>query len=190
MFCVLLKGDPGRLILSFCSFLLVWKLENVCECMCIELKADLMSCEAVELRHGSVTHHRTFGSHGGLIIRGILWSLSIIKINHHPAAGRLSVVVCGFSALFVFLSFSLLTISPCLFIFLPCSFFLSPYLSLTCLPWCSSPFSLRGQYNIEKNLNLITTEKKSHCRNFHKHFKYLSHHGISVECKLIYKESL
>ena len=98
--------------------------ECVCECMCIELKADLMSCEAVELRHGSVTHHRTFGSHGGLIIRGILWSLSIIKINHHPAAGRLSVVVCSFSPLFVFLSFSLLTISPSQFIFLSCSCFL------------------------------------------------------------------
>lgn len=64
-----LKGDPIRpagtllfLILSVC------KLEKMCMCMSTELKADLIGCVVVELSHGSVTHHRSLGSHDSLII--------------------------------------------------------------------------------------------------------------------------
>lgn len=53
-----------------------------------------MGSVAVDLSHGSVMHHRTPGSHDSLIIWGIVWSLSIIKTNHRPAACRLSVMVC------------------------------------------------------------------------------------------------
>lgn len=74
------------LILSVC------KLEKLC--VSIELKADLMGSVALELSHGSVTHHRTLGSHDSLIIWGIVWSLSIIKTNHRPAACLLSINVC------------------------------------------------------------------------------------------------
>lgn len=94
LWCVL-KGDPARLIGTFLFHILsVWKLENVCMCMSIELKADLMGSVAAELSHGSVTHHRTLGSHDSLIIWGIVWSLSIIKTNHCPAACCLSIIVC------------------------------------------------------------------------------------------------
>lgn len=46
---------------------------------------------AMEHSHGSVTHHRTLGSHDSLLIWGIVWSLLIIKTNHRPMAQRLSV---------------------------------------------------------------------------------------------------
>lgn len=85
-------------LLAICCFTFYQsvKLENVCMCMCVstELKADLMGSVVVELSHGSVTHHRTLGSHDSLIIWGIVWSLSIIKTNHRPAACRLSIIVC------------------------------------------------------------------------------------------------
>lgn len=65
----LLKGDPAKPIGTVLFLILsVWKLENVCMCVSIELKADLMCSVAVELSHGSVTHHRTLGSHDSLII--------------------------------------------------------------------------------------------------------------------------
>lgn len=89
------KDDPARSIGTFLFLILsVWKLGNACMWMSIELKADLIGSVAVELSHVSVTHHRTLGSHDSLIIWGIVWSLSIIKTNHRPAACRLSVIVC------------------------------------------------------------------------------------------------
>lgn len=91
----LLKDDPARSIGAFVFLTLsVWKLENVCMWMSIELKADLMASVVVELSHVSVTHHRTLGCHDSLIIWGIVWSLSIIKTNHRPAACSLSIIVC------------------------------------------------------------------------------------------------
>lgn len=83
-------------------------------CTSIELKADLMGSVAVELSHGSVTHHRTLGSHDSLIIRGIVWSLSIIKTNHRPAACRLPIIAC----LWILCPHLSVTQSLCLFVHL------------------------------------------------------------------------
>lgn len=142
-----LKGDPARLIGTFLFHILsVWKLENVCMCMSIELKADLMGSVAAELSHGSVTHHRTLGSHDSLIIRGIVWSISIIKTNHRPAACCLSIIVCRRILCPPHLS---VTQSLCLFVCVCTFVYLFVCLCLTCLPFLSHllvhvslPFSL------------------------------------------------
>lgn len=74
-----LRGDWGNV--GAFSFLMFWMLRKVCKCMCAELKADLMGSGEPEPSCGSVTYHQTLGSHDGLIISGIVCSLSIIKTN-------------------------------------------------------------------------------------------------------------
>lgn len=84
-------------------------LWNVCKCMCTELKADLMGSGELQPSRGSVTYHQTLGSHDGLIIWGIVCSLSIIKTNQRRAACCQAVIqpvclfVCLHAVVFVFI---------------------------------------------------------------------------------------
>lgn len=97
LFC--LRGDLETLVL----------FPSYCKCMCTELKADLMGSGELEPSRGSVTYHQTPGSHDGLIIWGIVCSLSIIKTNQRRAAccqaviQSVCLVVCPHVIVFVFI---------------------------------------------------------------------------------------